>query len=407
MITSLISVKIVANLIGPSGIALVGQLNNFSQIMMNLSNGGLIAGIIKYISEHKEDEEKCKSYISTGIRITVGLSILISIMLILFSGKLSEMVFQSREYRSIILLLGCTLVFFALNTFLTALLNGFQEYTKFVSVNIIGSICGLLFSVTLAIVYGLKGALIASVTNQSAIFFITLLLIRKSRRFAISNFTGKFHREHLRKLGNFSIMAIVSTLTVPTSQLLARGFITKFHSAHEAGLWEGVNRISGIYLMVITTSLGVYFLPRISQLKTREEIQTEVRTVYKLMLPFLVFSSVMIYFLRYIVIQILFSSEFYDMESLFATQMAAESIKICGFLLGYILMAKAMTKKYVYLEIQNFVLLLGLNYFLVREYGAIGSTISFLIAYSLYLIMALFLLKGTLFSRTQKTEQDQ
>ena len=132
----------------------------------------------------------------------------------------------------------------------------------------------------------------------------------------------------------------------------------------------------------------------------------EVRTVYKMMLPFLVFSSVMIYFLRYIVIQILFSSEFYDMESLFATQMAAESIKICGFLLGYILMAKAMTKKYVYLEIQNFVLLLGLNYFLVKEYGAIGSTISFLIAYSLYLIMALILLKDTLFSRAQKTEQE-
>ena len=101
MITSLISVKIVANLIGPSGIALVGQLNNFAQIMMNLSNGGLIAGIIKYISEHKEDEEKCKSYISTGIRITVGLSVLLSIVLIIFSGKLSEMVFQSREYRSI------------------------------------------------------------------------------------------------------------------------------------------------------------------------------------------------------------------------------------------------------------------------------------------------------------------
>ena len=49
MITSLISVKIVANLIGPSGIALVGQLNNFAQIMMNLSNGGLIAGIAAYV----------------------------------------------------------------------------------------------------------------------------------------------------------------------------------------------------------------------------------------------------------------------------------------------------------------------------------------------------------------------
>ena len=49
MITGLVSVKVVAAIIGPAGIALLGQLNNFSTILLSLSNGGINAGITKYV----------------------------------------------------------------------------------------------------------------------------------------------------------------------------------------------------------------------------------------------------------------------------------------------------------------------------------------------------------------------
>lgn len=41
MLTGLISVKVVASIIGPAGVALVGQLNNFATIALSLSTGGI------------------------------------------------------------------------------------------------------------------------------------------------------------------------------------------------------------------------------------------------------------------------------------------------------------------------------------------------------------------------------
>ena len=53
MLTGLISVKVVASIIGPSGVALVGQLNNFATIAMSLASGGINNGITKYVAERE------------------------------------------------------------------------------------------------------------------------------------------------------------------------------------------------------------------------------------------------------------------------------------------------------------------------------------------------------------------
>ena len=72
MATGLVSVKVVAGIIGPAGVALVGQLNNFSTIVMQLACGGINSGVTKYVSEDKEDKGKLYSLLSTALRITVA-----------------------------------------------------------------------------------------------------------------------------------------------------------------------------------------------------------------------------------------------------------------------------------------------------------------------------------------------
>lgn len=60
MLTGFISVKIVAVLIGPAGIALLGQLNNFSSIFLTISTGGISSGVTKYIAENDGSQQnKC------------------------------------------------------------------------------------------------------------------------------------------------------------------------------------------------------------------------------------------------------------------------------------------------------------------------------------------------------------
>ena len=60
MCAGMISVKVIAVIIGPAGVALLGQLNNFNTLLLGMANGGINNGITKYVSEYKENEDDIK-----------------------------------------------------------------------------------------------------------------------------------------------------------------------------------------------------------------------------------------------------------------------------------------------------------------------------------------------------------
>ena len=105
MLTGLISVKIVASIIGPGGVALLGQLNNFASILLGVANGGINSGITKYVAEYKEDESEIKKLLSNALRITLFFTLVVSLGLIVFHNRLSRLVMLSDEYGYVFLLM--------------------------------------------------------------------------------------------------------------------------------------------------------------------------------------------------------------------------------------------------------------------------------------------------------------
>jgi O-antigen/teichoic acid export membrane protein len=398
MLTGFVSIKVVAAIIGPAGVALLGQLNNFTQILLSISNGGINAGVTKYTSEFSASEKDYILYLGTGFWITVILSILTSLVIFIGAGYFSENILHDIHYRSVFYIFGGTILLYALNALLTAVINGFKEYKKFVIANIIGSLVGMLFAIILSIRYGVYGALIATVTFQSIVFFITLGIVAKSYWFKWKSFLLKFNKRVAIQLGHYSLMAITSAVTVPTGQIIVRNFITRNKSISDAGLWEGINRISGMYLMVITTSLGVYYLPKLSELKTIRDLRTEIYSVYKLVIPLLILTTVLIYIFRVFIIHLLFTPAFMGMKDLFAYQLIGDILKIMGWVLGYLLLSKAMTKIYIVMEIVNFMLLILISYLLVNRYGTVGATMAFAIVYLIYLIVLCIVFRKLLFA---------
>ncbi|HMG66507.1 MAG TPA: O-antigen translocase [Chitinophagaceae bacterium] len=401
MLTGFVSVKVVAAIIGPAGVALLGQLNNFAQILLSVSNGGINAGITKYTSEFSDSEKDYILYLGTGFWITVVLSVISSLVLFTGAGYFSEDILHDIKYKSVFYIFGATIFLYALNALLTAVINGFKEYKKYVIANIAGSLVGMVFAIVLSVRYGIYGALISTVTFQSIVFFITLWLVVKSYWFKWKSFLLKFNKKVAVQLGHYSLMAIASAVTVPAGQIIVRDFIIKDRSLTDAGLWEGINRISGMYLMVITASLSVYFLPKLSELKTQKELRNEVLSVYKLVVPFMILTTFVIYVLRVFIIHLLFTSEFTGMQNLFAFQLIGDILKILGWVLGYLLLSKAMTKTYIVMEIVNFILLVVISYFLVRWYGSLGATIAFAIVYFIYFIVMCIVFRSLLFNQNK------
>lgn len=399
MLTGFVSVKVVAVRLGVGDMALLGQLNNFSAMFLIFSTGGIGAGLTKYIAQYADSPKKYQVFFRTGFQITSVLSILCGLVLMIGSGYFSRSILKSDDFHYVFIIFGVTIIFYALNAMLVNVINGFRQFKTYVMVNIAGSVVGLIFTIVLSYSFGVYGALIAAITYQSVVFIITYSMVSKSYWFNIKKLFGRFSVPAAIKLGHYSMMALVSAVSVPLSQLIVRSYInTQTGSLEKAGLWEGVNRISAMYLMVLTTSLSVYYLPKLSQLKTRTEIRNEIFSVYKLVIPALILVSLTIFACRHLIINILFDEKFSGMENLFAFQLTGDFFKIASWILAYQLIARAMTKTFIVTEVLTNASFALLSVYFVNHYGNMGATIAYAVNYFLYFVLMLILFRKTLFN---------
>lgn len=384
--------KVIAMYVGPSGLAVIGQLQNFMSIVTTFSNGAIAQGIVKYTAEYQTIEQKQKIF-STSIVVSFVCSLVVSLFLFGFSGYLSELILKDSQYSSVFVVFAFTVFLFALNTILMSILNGQKEIKKYVLVNIASSIFSLFFTSFLIMQLNLIGALYALVVNQSVIFFVTFGFVIKSSWFKLEYFKHGVDKESLKKLGKFSLMAITSALTVPVSHLIVRNYIGENLSWDDAGYWQGIWYISTMYLMVITTSLSVYYLPKLSEIQDKTELKKEIFHGYKIIMPIVIAMSLAIFLLKEYVILIAFSEKFMPMMDLFLWQLIGDVIKIASWLLGYITLAKAMTKTYISLEIFGSLSFVFLSIYFVDNYGLIGITYAYALNYFLYMFILIFIFR--------------
>ncbi|WP_323658118.1 O-antigen translocase [Aliarcobacter butzleri] len=384
--------KVIAIYVGPSGLAIVGQLQNFMELIVTFSNGAITNGIVKYTAEYQTIEQKQKIF-SSSIVISLVCSLIISIFLFGFSDYLSKLILKDVQYSSVFIVFGLTIFLFALNTVLMSILNGQKEIKKYILVNIASSIFSLFFTSFLIMQLNLMGALYALIVNQSVIFFVTLVFVVKSNWFKLEYFKQGLDKESLSKLSRYSLMAITSALTVPVSHLIIRNYIGENLGWDSAGYWQGIWYISTMYLMIITTSLGVYYLPRLSEIQDNNELKKEIFNGYRIIMPIVIIMSILIFLLKEYIILVAFSDKFMPMMELFAWQLIGDVIKIASWLLAYLMLAKAMTKVFIYTEIGFSVLFVVLSIYFIDTFGLIGITYAFSLNYFLYLIVMIFIFR--------------
>jgi PST family polysaccharide transporter len=389
MLAGFISVKVVAVIIGPAGIALLGQLNNFSTIIMSIATGGITTGVTKYIAQYKDEPDVTREYIGTAVKITLFFSVICGLFLISCASILSLKILLDAKYSFVFIIFGVTLVFYTCNTLLLAIINGYKQFNLYVKISIITSIVGLLLSMILVFPFGINGALINAVTSQSLVFVLAFFMAKRANLACTSfdNLWGKFNKTKAIQYFRFSLMALVSALTVPVSQIIIRSFIIRQFSIQDAGCWEGINRLSNMYLLVITSSFGVYYLPKLSETSDFNMIKREIKTAYKVIVPCLLIGLAGVYFARFIIIKILFSGEFYEMSDLFLWRVIGDFVKISSWLIAYLMHAKAMARLFILTEISFAAFYIGMAFFFGNLIGLQGVVMGYAINYAVYFIV--------------------
>lgn len=389
--------KIIAVFVGPAGIALIGQFQNFLGIITTIGNGAINSGVTKYVAEYNEtDDKKRNDLISAAFMITILFSLVIGAVIFFGSTYFSIWILKTVEFYTLFKLLGIILVFISFNTVLLSIINGLKKIKLFIAINISNSLLSLVITSLLTIKYELFGALLAMVIVQGIIFFVTLPIALKRLDFTFQ-FNKIVDKIHYRKLLSFSLMAMVSIISVSVTQIMIRNHLIHTFSIEEAGYWQSVWMISSMYLMVLTTAFSTYYLPRLSELQKPEELRQEILSGYKIILPFILVTALLIYFLRDFIIFILFTPEFTKMRNLFLFQLIGDFFKMASWTLAFLMMAKAMTKVFILTEILFSLSFYGFTIWFTHMNGLIGVTQAYAANYIVYLVFMIVLFSKILF----------
>ena len=384
MITMLGINKILAVYVGPSGYAAIGQFQNAMQMITTFASGAINTGVTKYTAEHYDDEQKQHDLWKTAGSITIAGSLFSAVIIIIFNQQLALWFLKDKHFGGVFVWFACSLVFFTLNTLLLAILNGKKAILTYVIANSVGSLLALVFTSIMTMRMGLYGALVALAVYQSISFICTLVLCLRSHWFKISFIFGKIDRATAINLGKYTGMALTSAACIPLSQILVRNHVGTTLGWNYAGYWEAMWRLSAAYLMLVTTTLSVYYLPRLSEIKSSQELRNEIIKGYKIILPVALVSGSMIYLLRDLIIGILFTHKFSEMSQLFGWEIAGDTLKIGSWILSYVMLGKAMVKLFILTEILFTVSYIGLCWFFIYEMGFVGVAVAFTINYAAY-----------------------
>ena len=392
--SALVLNKILAIYVGPSGYAIVGQLQNAISVVVSLASAGVATGVTKGTAQHFNDVSRQKAIWRTAVRLSLITSTFVGLALFVAKDLLADVLLHGVGYSNIFVWLALSLPAIAINNVLIAVANGKKNLRVYLTANIVGSLLILLTAGLLTLLFGLYGALVSFVISPAVTIFATALIIRRTAWFSFHALWGSLDRQALRELSGFALMGLTSAIAVPTVLILIRETLSSSLGLSQAGYWQASWRLSDVYLMLITSTLAVYYLPRIAEIRKASELRVEIFKVYRFVIPVVLVSSVCIFLLRDFIIGVLFTADFAPMRDLFAWQLTGDLVKVSAWVLSYVMLGRAMVRSYVVTEVVFSGLFLILTKFFVPWFGLQGVAIAYTVNYFLYWVVLLLLVRA-------------
>lgn len=380
----LLVVKLLALAYGPSG---VGQAGNFRQLITVLgvlAGAGIFNGVTKFVAQHHDDPQRLNDVVGTASAMVLGFSTLLGLLFLLAAGPISQGLFGHQDYQGLVRLVALVQMGIAWANLLLAVMKGFRDAAGNALSLIIGSLVGVAAWYVCYKSGGYQGALLGMALVPALVVIPASIILLRRRQVPLGYFRPRWDNGLAGQLSKFTLMALITSVTLPLAYVMMRNLLAAHYSWDEVGIWQGVSSISDAYLQFITASFSVYLLPTLSRLTSKQEIGREVLKSLKFVLPAVAAASFCVWLLRDFAIWLLFSDKFTAMRDLFAWQLVGDVLKVGAYVFGYLVIAKASLRFYILAEVSQFVLLTLFSRLLIPVHGAAGAAQAYMATYIIY-----------------------
>jgi antigen flippase len=381
-IIALIRTKIVAVLLGPSGVGLVGLYLSTVGAVETLTGLGIKSSGVREIADaNGKDQERLAQTVKTLRRACYATGVLGWVVTAALAYPLSTWVFGSPEHALALAVLGITLVLGSISGGQLALIQGVRRIGDLAKVNVLGVAVGTVIALPLYWVLGQRGILPALIVSAVANLACSWWFSRKIEICNVSQTFGETLRG-MRGLLGLGLAFMWSALLTAVVGLIIRALIQRDLGLDASGLYQAAWAISGMFAGFILSAMGADFYPRLTE--ARGDIarmsqlineQTEVGVL--LALPGLVATMVFAPWLM----TLLYSSEFEQGAALLPWFLLGVFGRVVSWPMGFVMPAVGAGGWFAFAETLNVVVHLGLTYLLLASLGLVGSAVAFAALY--------------------------
>lgn len=383
--------KMVAVLLGASGVGLIGIFNAFSGNISAFAGWGLGTSGVRLIAGAEEGEKAVK--VAAVRRMGWTLSLVGLGLGLLACYPATWATFTSAQYAKEMAVVALAVPCFVASSAWSAILQASGKIASLAKVQIAGALAGLLLGLPAIYFFGSLG-IAASILLAAVVPAIVLWSAARSAYSDEVNATAQnTDIRYLVKLGGaLMVVGWVGQLAAYAIRLA----IVQQEGLDAAGLYQAAYSISGSLPGFVFAAMGADFFPRVAASKDEDEsrdiTEKQVRAGLLLGIPLIVAMLT----LAKLSVRVLYTDTFDAAIPLITWMTWGVFVRLVAWPLGFWMMARRSPKVFVLTEVLASMVSLVLPVLLMSRMGLIGAAVGFFCAGIIYFLVLVWVLsRGT------------
>lgn len=383
---------LVARFLGPSDFGLLSVSIAILTLIADTVDFGTNTGLVKFVSSNlKTDYDKALKFLKLSLEIKI-----ISWILVLGIGYLSAPFIAERIFGKESLTTPLQLVMVGVGgallfSFATSSLQAAQKYFHWAIINISTNFLRLFF-ILLLVFYNqlnLISGMLSYIILPFFGFFLALLILP----------TGKFIKTKnefsvAKTLFNYNIWVALFTIVAAISSRLDTFLNARLLTSFEVGIYSAANQLVSVIPQLVG-ALGVVAAPKFASFQTKEQMITYFKK-FQLMVLALVVLGLVVAPLSYFVIPLLFGAEYtLAIEPFLILLLSMLVFLISVPLHNSIIFYFGRPDIFLWVAIGHLFIIAIFGYFMITNFGIIGSALTVLagMVFNLIAPLIFFLIK--------------
>lgn len=381
----MVRTKAMAMMLGPAGFGLMGLYGSIADLTQAIAGLGINSSGVRQMAEAagSGDTERIARTAMVLRRTAVAVGLLGALLLLIFSGPVSQLTFGTWERRSGVALLAAAVFLQLVAGGQGALIQGMRRIADMARMNVLGAVFGAVVSVVLVYFFRENGVVPALVAVAGMALVSSWWFSRKIRVARAALGFEEVRREAGGMLG-LGVAFMASSLMTMGSAYAIRIIISNQLGLSATGLYQAAWTLGGLYVGMVLQAMGADFYPRLTAVahnhaRCNELVNEQAHVNLLLAGPGVLVTLV----LAPVVLSLFYAPQFAQAVDTLRWICLGIAMRVIGWPLGYILMAKGEKSLFFLSDLLWTVMHLGLAWLLVGRFGLAGTGMAFFGAYLL------------------------